>query len=372
MRLEGIDNLRGLAVSLVILYHFFELLGLHHHNFYTYISSIGQLGVPLFFIISGFLIYRSVDYSISAKGMKAGIKNYFSHRLFRILPAYYVNFIAVFILAFYFMGTMETWSSAFIQKQIYSHLTFTSYFLYQTSGLGINGAYWTLSIEMLWYIVAPLFFIFIKKDRYYVVLMLLGFLYFWSIDLGLMDYIFNLQKDAPNYMAKLFFFSFQLPGQIIYFIAGIFIYKYHVKETLISKYMLYTLFIILVSTFLYVSMQNYFLKSFTVRNAFVLFTVASLFMLFYRVKMNELFLLSWLGKISYSLYLWHMPILFMLKKYFMPYEPSWWSISILFTILLLSISSLSYYFVEESGFRLRRMLDRKLKKPHINTEVIKK
>ena len=357
MRLEGIDILRGLAVTLVVLYHFFELLGLQHHILYPYISSIGQLGVPLFFIISGYLIYRSVDYSISKKGMRAGIKNYFSHRLFRILPAYYINFIAVFILAFYFMGTMETWSSTFIQKQIYSHLTFTSYFLYQTSGLGINGAYWTLSIEMLWYIVAPLFFIFIKKDRYYVLFILLGFLYFWSIDLGLMDYLFNLQKDASNYMAKLFFFSFQLPGQIIYFIAGIGIYKYHLKETYISKPMLYSLFIIIVSVFLYISMQKYFLESFTLRNAFTLFAVVSLFILFYRTKINELFLLSWLGKISYSLYLWHMPILLMLKKYYLPYESSWWSISILFIILLLSISSLSYYLIEKSGLSLRRKLE---------------
>ena len=255
---------------------------------------------------------------------------------------------------------MDTWSFGFIQKQILSHLTFTSYFLYQTSGLGINGAYWTLSIEMLWYIVAPLFFIFIKKDRYYIILFLLGFLYLWSIDLGLMDVLFSLQKDASNYMAKLFFFSFQLPGQIIYFITGILIYKYHLKETHISKYLLYPLFIFIISLFTYISIQRYFLESFTVRNTFTLLTATSLFILFYRQQIHELDLLSWLGKISYSLYLWHMPILFMLKKYFIPYNPSWWSITIVFTILLLSISSLSYYLVEEGGFKLRRSFENKL------------
>jgi len=358
MHLKGIDILRGLAVCFVILYHFFELLGLQEHPLYPYVCSLGLLGVPLFFIISGYLIYRSVDYSITNRGVKNGIKNYFTHRIFRIVPAYYVNFIIVFIVAYYFAGTMETWSFDFIVKQILSHLTFTSYFLYQTSGLGINGAYWTLSIEMLWYIVAPLFLLFIKKDRYFIVLLFLGFLYFYSIDMGVMDTIFHLQKDASNYMAKLFFFSFMLPGQIVYFITGILIYKYHLKVTPISKPLLYSLLISIVAAFIYLSLQRYFLESFVIRNWGTLLAVASLFILLYRTKIDELFLLSWLGKISYSLYLWHMPILFVLKKYYLPHESSWWLISILFIVLLLAISSLSYYFVEESGFRLRKKLEK--------------
>jgi len=68
MRLEGIDLLRGLAVLVVVVYHFFEILKLHNHFLYPYIISIGQIGVPLFFIISGYLIYRSVEYSIIKKG----------------------------------------------------------------------------------------------------------------------------------------------------------------------------------------------------------------------------------------------------------------------------------------------------------------
>ena len=54
MRLGGINVLRGMAVSAVVFYHFFELLGLQKHFLYPYITSVGQMGVPLFFIISGY------------------------------------------------------------------------------------------------------------------------------------------------------------------------------------------------------------------------------------------------------------------------------------------------------------------------------
>ena len=357
MRLEGIDILRGVAVSVVILYHFFELLGLHSSPLYPFVISIGQIGVPLFFVISGYLIYRSVDYSISKKGTKSGLKQYFMHRIFRILPAYYFNFFIVFLLALYLFHTMDTWSSYFIQKQIWSHLTFSSYFVYQTSGLGINGAYWTLSIEMLWYIIAPLLFIYLKKDRYYFLLLILGFLYLWSIDLGLFDYIFHLDKSASNYMAKLFFFSFQLPGQIIYFIAGIYIYKYSIQKNDISRFIQYSLFLLIIVIYLYLAQQVYFLESFVIRNLFTLIAVSLLFILFFRYKRRELYTLTWIGKISYSLYLWHMPLLFVVKKYLLPYELPLYYVSAIFIILLLVISSFSYYLIEKSGFTLRRKLE---------------
>jgi len=362
MRIEGIDLLRGLAVSVVVLYHFFEILKLHNHFLYPYITSIGQIGVPLFFIISGYLIYRSIEYSIAKKGKNSGIKYFFLHRIFRIIPAYYVNFLVVFLLAYFIFGTMQTWSTDFTVKQILSHLTFTSYFFYQTSGLGINGAYWTLSIEMLWYFVAPLLFLFIKKDRYYLVIIGIALLYLWSIDLGLFDKFFHLDKTQPNYMAKLFFFSFQLPGQIIYFMSGIFIYKY-----LSSKYndpvpttLKWILFLLIMGIFIFLSHQPFYTSSFLVRNLITLVIVTALFVLLYQSHIRQLFFVDWVGKISYSIYLWHMPILYLFALYILPYHYSLASVAILFVVILLFISTLSYYYIEEGGFRLRQRLEKKL------------
>lgn len=358
MRLEGIDLLRGIAVITVILYHFFELLGFQTHILYPVISSIGQLGVPLFFIISGYLIYRSIDYSITHNGIKAGIKHYTLHRLFRILPAYYFNFLIVLALASTIIGAEYFYSSRFL-NQIFSHLTFTSFFIYQDSGLGVNGAYWTLSIEMLWYIVAPLLFIFIKKDRYYIGIIALAFLYLWSIDIGLMDTLFHLDKTASDYLIMLYYYSFQLPAQIIYFIAGIFIYKYLLNQNFIINTLSKLIVLILIlGLFIGISHQDFFITSFVIKNLVTLITVILLFILFYQSRIKQLVIIDWIGKISYSLYLWHMPILFVMKQSNILSHASMLNTVLIFIIILLAISSMSYYFIEEGGFRLRKKLEK--------------
>jgi peptidoglycan/LPS O-acetylase OafA/YrhL len=350
MRLEGIDILRGLAVGFVIIYHFFELLGLQQHFLYPYVFSMGQLGVPLFFVISGYLIYRSVDYSISRKGIKSGVISYSLHRLFRILPAYYINFIFVFILAYFVLGTMDTWSFSFIKRQIVSHLTFTSYFIYKSSGLGINGAYWTLSIEMLWYMVVPFFFIFIKKDRYYFVIIAMALCYILSIDFKLWDSYLNLNSGQANYLPMHYYLYFQLLTQILYFISGIFIYKYMIQFKTLKKFNLMIFFLVIMFIFFIFSSHVYFINIFIIKMFVTLIAVSLMFILFYNRKLNFLHPLAWLGKISYSLYLWHMPILYIMKTLDIQ-ELS--SMVLIFIVMLLFISSLSYYLIEEGGFKLQ-------------------
>jgi len=367
MRLEGIDLLRGIAVSVVIFYHFSVILGLTDAPIFQYIYALGLLGVPLFFIISGYLIYRSIDYSISSKGTKVGLMHYAYHRLFRILPAYYFNFAIVLIMATFVISVDYLYSLGFV-RQIIAHLTFLSFFMYRDSGLGINGAYWTLSIEMLWYIVAPLFFIYIKKDRYLVLLFILSFLYLTGIDFSLYDSIFNLDKQASDYLPLLFYISFQLPGQLIYFIAGIFIYKHFNTQRSLSLSAQYILSILSISFFVYVSNQNYFQTSFAIRNFFILFTVVVLFILMHQSKLKWMRGLEWIGKISYSLYLWHMPILYTMKQTDILTHLNLWLVMIVFSISLLVISSLSYYFIEEGGFHLRRKFEQRIGSKNIDAK----
>ncbi|CAA6819859.1 MAG: Unknown protein [uncultured Sulfurovum sp.] len=358
MRLAGIDILRGLAVSVVVLYHFYALFDLHGHSTYPLAYTLGQLGVPLFFVISGYLIYRSIDYSVHTQGTFSGLKQYTLHRLFRILPAYYVNLFIVFIIAYFFSNYMNTWSEGFILKQILSHLTFTSYFIYQTSGVGVNGAYWTLSIEMLWYILAPLMLFFIKKERYFILLFLLSLAYLLTLDMGYLNQLLDIQKSAPNYLALMFYWSFQIYGQLIYFIAGIWIYKYTSVHTQIPKSLLTLLVAIVLSLFLYTLLLKEVLDSFTLRNIVTLLASALLFILLFTQEVKMLSWLSWIGKISYSMYLWHMPILFLMKQYVLPLDYSMYFIVFLFISLLLIISSLSYYYIEEGGFSLRKKVEK--------------
>lgn len=358
MRLAGIDTLRGVAVTSVVLYHFYVLLDLSTLPSFKYIHALGQLGVSLFFIISGYLIYRSIEQAITQQGIKTGIKHYTIHRLLRILPAYYFNLMIVIILAYFIFNAIEGWSVNFIVKQILSHLTFTSFFLYKDAGFEINGAYWTLSIEMLWYILAPFLFLYIKTNKTLFILFVFSFIYLVCIDFGLLTWLFHLNQHDSSYLTLLYFYSFQLPGQLFYFISGILIYK-TIKHSITFHYLIYYIIVpIILLVFIYLSNQTFYYASFTLQNLFILFTVSSLFILFHQYHVRNLVVLAWIGEISYSLYLWHMPLLYSIKKYLLPSEYPWWIIISIFILSLFTISSLSYYYIETYGFSLRKKLEK--------------
>jgi len=355
MRLDGIDILRGLAVSIVVVYHFFVLLELTAGPAFPYINTLAYLGVPLFFVISGYLIYRSVDRNVSQKGIKKGVLSYFFHRLFRILPAYYFNLFIIFIMAGFIINQDYYYSASFF-KQFFSHLIFTSYFKYQSAGFGINGAYWTLSIEMLWYIVVPFILFYFKKTRALLLIAFLSFIYIFGMSHGWFDHYFDLDGSRANYALMHSYYLSQLPGQINFFIAGILIYKYQYHFKLQRVYYAYLLAIFLL--LLYVWSSLYFVSySDTIgKHMMVLLVVSVLFILLYSVKSEGLSFLEWIGKISYSLYLWHMPILFVMNKSHILEERSLLETTVFFFFLLFSISSMSYYFIEEGGFALRKKL----------------
>lgn len=74
----ALDGLRGIAALMVFIFHFYQ-------GAYKYIT-IGQTGVTLFFVLSGFLITSILLYS---KGEKNFLRNFFLKRLLRISPLYY-------------------------------------------------------------------------------------------------------------------------------------------------------------------------------------------------------------------------------------------------------------------------------------------
>ena len=355
LRLDGIDILRGIAVIAVILYHFFVLLDLSHNNIFPYIHAFGSIGVPLFFIISGYLIYRSIDRNITKRGIKKGIINYFFHRLFRILPAYYFNLLIVFLMASFLLNNEYFYSAAFF-RQLFSHLTFTSYFIDKSAGFGINGAYWTLGIEMSWYIFAPLFFIFFKKTRILIFIMLMSFMYTWGISQGFFDTFFDLNVEKANYRLLLTYYTTLLPGQITYFISGILIYKYAIAPSSYASARNYLLAILLLFLFIWIHGYYNIYLNFLPSHLILLMVTTLLFILIYTTQVKGGTFLEWIGKISYSLYLWHMPILFVMRESHILEYRSLSEATVFFLILLFSLSSMSYYFIEEGGFALREKL----------------
>lgn len=92
-RLNGLDSLRALAILLVLMTHY-RLFS----NEYTFgfLTAIGWTGVDLFFVLSGYLIGNQIFASL-AKSRDISFKNFYSRRLLRTLPNYYV------VLAIYYL-----------------------------------------------------------------------------------------------------------------------------------------------------------------------------------------------------------------------------------------------------------------------------
>jgi peptidoglycan/LPS O-acetylase OafA/YrhL len=146
-RYQELDALRGIAALMVVLFHF---------TYETYISQLGfklgSTGVDLFFMISGFVIFRSLNKVKSSK-------EFIINRVSRLYPTYWTcvsfAFLIISLYAFYKHESIPL-------LQYLANMTMFQYYLKQPN---LDGPYWTMIIEMIFYIAILLLFHF-KKIKY--------------------------------------------------------------------------------------------------------------------------------------------------------------------------------------------------------------
>lgn len=147
-RVPGIDGLRGLAVLTVVIYHFLgDLL------------PGGYLGVDLFFVLSGFLITSLLIREATVTG-RINLKNFWLRRVRRIFPAA----VTVLLLTSSIVGLRGGDLAVGLGKQFLSSLVFAnnwvqiagSHSYFADSGIEVFAHYWSLSVEEQFYVVWPL------------------------------------------------------------------------------------------------------------------------------------------------------------------------------------------------------------------------
>jgi peptidoglycan/LPS O-acetylase OafA/YrhL len=148
-RFPCFDGLRAVAAVIVVMYH---LLGLHGPNWVrgqlgAFVSCLGHQGVGIFFVISGFLLYRPfVDAAIrGTSGPPLG--PFWLRRFVRIFPAYWIALTAWV----YFFGVFTI--HGFVNFLTYYGLLENYRNGYALFGLGVA---WTLVIEVSFYLALPL------------------------------------------------------------------------------------------------------------------------------------------------------------------------------------------------------------------------
>lgn len=332
---NDIQFLRGFSVSLVLLYHF------NFNIFNNFLTKGGYIGVDIFFILSGYIITKIIiDQKSSFK-----LKEFYIKRIKRIIPTLFtVVFFSLIISIFLFENNFfilkknadSVYSILLGLSNLWFWINSTIYQLAAENNL-IFLHTWSLSIEIQFFLIYPIFFIFLKKKNIIYLLTLIFFISYISIFVlyknhNIFNFYFTLSR-AFEISSGCLAFLFQNKIQN-------FFYKILKKKNQL----------IIIFGFLLVLLYMYFLKDEDNHPnplSIVFVLGICLILIFFEKSIVKNYLLipfEKIGLISYSLYLWHFPIILISSNYFDLYNDHNKFLSLIFCVL---ISIISYIFIEK-------------------------
>ncbi len=180
-RIPQLDGLRGIAVLMVVLYHYVLSLSLPPHSFFSHLQGcfrLGGYGVDLFFVLSGFLIGGTLlDYKASPRYFRT----FYFRRFHRIFPLYYLwlgLYIVFALTVFRYLPasirvTWSGWKPAVVYAIFVQNLIPK-----QIQGISASwlGPLWSLAVEEQFYLLMPLAVRFLSKRRLVQLLIAMVFL----------------------------------------------------------------------------------------------------------------------------------------------------------------------------------------------------
>jgi peptidoglycan/LPS O-acetylase OafA/YrhL len=269
-RIKTLDGLRGLAALSVCIFHFTN----SNSNFLSdgilkKSGSYGFLGVAVFFVISGYVLCNSL---LKSKYEIKKFPIFISKRLIRLEPPYLLSLVLVIILN-YLSERTNIYQG---QRQNFDFVRILSHLGYFTEILGykwFNPVYWTLAIELQFYILLGIIFPFFysKTYKFFIVILILL----------LINYLLPTDKLVFHYLPS--------------FLIGISFCLF--SENYLNKYYL------LITTSILILFEIIFGQG--ALYAIVIFFTP--FLIFWK-PIGDNKIIIFLGKISYSLYLIHIPI----------------------------------------------------------------
>ncbi len=160
-RIPELDGLRGVAISMVVIYHAFLFhLSPRPGSFLMYVLfplRIGWSGVDLFFVLSGFLIGGIL---LEAKNSPNYFDTFYIRRFFRIVPVYYVTLLFLFALSAWsklHAGAHPGWSAEDNVPWYLFALFLHNFWMAaaNTMGSGPLAVFWSLAVEEQFYLTLP-------------------------------------------------------------------------------------------------------------------------------------------------------------------------------------------------------------------------
>jgi peptidoglycan/LPS O-acetylase OafA/YrhL len=166
-RLDFLDALRGIAVGLVLLQHVGELLFPAVRELSDSTIQLGQFGVTVFFLCSGFIIPASLERGGAAGSRSAALTAFWTSRVFRLYPLYWVSLAGAALLVSLGRYAPE---QPLTGADWLANTSMLQMFAGRPHALGL---YWTLGFEMLFYLAVSALFL-LGWHRHSVLLSLAG------------------------------------------------------------------------------------------------------------------------------------------------------------------------------------------------------
>jgi peptidoglycan/LPS O-acetylase OafA/YrhL len=349
--IAGLDGIRAIAVVVVFLSHLpIAITWLETQAWFNQFRIAGFLGVNMFFVLSGFLITYKLLSTRHADGRLA-LRRFYVSRTARIMPAVIVFLVVHFVYAVLFdFPPFGRISDEFIMVAA-TVFQFANYaVLSNTDLLEENGALWSLSVEGHFYIVWPfivfLLFRVIKKISVAVAVLtaMVPLLYMW------LAWIFHNNGYLSAYL--------RTDARIVSLVVGALGAVLWLKTTYLSPVFLRMLALPAVLAMVVIHSIADGWDPFVWDGGMALFDVSTMIVVlalahgvFPALALLTHASMQWIGKISYGLYIWQIPVLTVLDRHV-----SQWNQIVLFVaavVATLILGAMSYHLVEQPLRRSR-------------------
>lgn len=344
--ITGLDGIRAIAVIMVLAYHLKLAL-----------FKSGFLGVTVFFVLSGYLITGILISEVEEEGT-IDLKNFWLRRIRRLVPA--VMSMAVVIIfvstvvnrVIFTKGCKDFLASVLGFNNWWQIFNKVSYF----EAAGVPSPFthcWSLAIETQFYLIYPLILLGIYKlaksrgeGRAKRGLLFAGVtLLLALISVILMIVLFDPQQDA----SRVYYGTDTRAFSLLFGALLAILWEYRMVPRRLSASVNMVLgsvsfAVLLVMTIAINGSSNFWYRGGqfvgTILTVLVIYTVSGRKTWLSRFLSHPV--LKWIGDRSYSIYLWHYPIILLISK---GIKASWW-ITLIEIVLSVVLAELSYRFIE--------------------------
>ena len=358
----GLTGIRALAALMVLAHHIFALAGPRFLAFdvggleisYHWLITCSWMGANVFFVLSGFLLAIPFCRHIEGQGDRVATGAYLWRRIRRVVPAYWVQIVILCIVLYCTSGLPPLWVIA-------TQFLFLQDFWHGYEG-ALNGVYWTLPIEFGYYLILPLLAMFVAlfSSRQRMVWLAVCVLLVASA-IAYRSLMYIQVADQPQPIK--FFLLMQLPGLIDHFAIGMLLAWVYVRLGSSIKGWMSDLLVVagLGGIIFMMAMVDNHYRAYWNGHPMLLYgyTITAFFIGVLVLgtatagKLSRILFASkpmlFIGIVSYSLYLWHYPILHWLIAWFdylgIAGDRLWWLTGMGIPLSLLAAIA-SYWLIE--------------------------